>query len=164
MNLWTIHKTAHTLVEGSDAWKLAQLWPSAVSHDGVNTIFVGSLEDAIDPFVLPTVDEVGEPLPDQLIVLLAAQHLLGDSERGMQLTKAQAETLFAQSIHRVWCARYEEGSEEQFRADYQSAGEFISGVESSIAWPEFSASLTPLDARQFLLTALEQISNGFLAR
>lgn len=147
MNYWSIYKNDQISVEGSEAWQLAQKYPHAVSHDGTNTVFVESLDNADNPLVMPD-------LPDDEMALLAAQWLYSESARGMQLTQAQAVRLFTHPAHRLWCAKYDPPNDPQFEADYNYVGAFVTALFPHVQWPAFTAELTPVQARAIMLQGL----------
>ncbi|WP_028468444.1 hypothetical protein [Neptunomonas japonica] len=156
--MWAIYKTSQTLIEGTEAYKLSQQFPHAVSHDDVNTVFVTSLESPANAFVLPSIDRDGNVLPIDQVALLAAQYLFGEQPHGMILTKLQAITLFTHPAHKLWCAKYEDDQRDQFKADYNYVGSFITAMGDHVAWPAFTPELTPAEARQYMLMGLSQIN------
>lgn len=147
---WSIYKTSQTLIEGSEAWVLSQKYPHAVSHDDTNTVFVESISDTSNSFILPDLDN------DDEMALVAAQWLYSESEKGLVLTQGQAERLFTHPAHRLWCAKYEDASStlSQFKDDYNYVGSFLETFYPSIAWPPFTEDLTPAQARAIMLQGL----------
>jgi hypothetical protein len=159
--MWSIYKTSQIAVEGSEAWRLSQpdQYPFAVSHDnGINTVFVTTLPDAIAAYTLPELDEAGEPLSIDRQAVLAAVWLYSHAESAMHLTRQQAINLFAHPAHHLWCARYEDDELNQFEADYHYVGAFITAIGSAVTWPVFTEKLTPAEARQYMLLGLSQIN------
>lgn len=156
--MWSIYKTSEVAIKGSEAWLLSQRFPKAISHDTTNTVFVTCLENAIQPYKLPDIDENGEWLSADRQALLAAVWLYGQSNSAMHLTKQQAMMLFTHPAHHLWCAKYEEDQREQFEADYHYVGAFITAIGSTVTWPTFSPELTPAEARQYMLMGLSQIN------
>jgi hypothetical protein len=116
------------------------------------------LENAIDPYVLPSIDESGDPLSGDQQALLAAVWLFGQTDSAMHLTQQQAIALFDHPAHHLWCATYEEDQREQFEADYHYVGAFITAMGNHVAWPTFTPELTPAEARQYMLMGLSQIN------
>lgn len=108
--LWSIYKSAQIEIEGSEAWQLAQVFPHAACHDGTNTVFVASLDNPENAFVLPSFEYV-----DQM-ALAAGQFLYADSPHALQLKKGQALALFKHQMHRLWCGNYAERT--LFESDY----------------------------------------------
>lgn len=155
--LWSIYKTSQILIEDSEAWQLAQQFPHAVCHDTTNTVFVTCLPDAVNPYVLPEVDEAGNLLSVDQQAVLAAIWLYEQSENAMHLTRQQAAQLFNHPAHHLWCANYEEDQRIQFEADYRYVGAFITATGSGVSWPVFTPELTPAEARQYMLFGLSQI-------
>jgi hypothetical protein len=154
----SIYKTAQTFIVNSEAWMLAQQFPFAVSHDETNTVFATTVGSPIGAYFLPLVDASGRPLSLDQQALLAASWLFSHSEGGMILTKDQAISLFTHPAHRLWCAKYEDGQREQFEADYNYVGAFITAIGSAVTWPVFTEKLTPAEARQYMLLGLSQIN------
>lgn len=153
MNYWSIYKNDQILIEGSEAWQLAQKYPNAGSHDGTNTVFVEALDNPTNAFILPSVDEAGEPLSADQQALLAAQWLYSESARGMLLTQSQAEMLYTHPTHRLWCANYEYRP-EQFEPDYHYVGALVTALFPHVQWPAFTSELTPTQARAIMLQGL----------
>lgn len=154
--MWSIYKKSQTLIEDSEAHVLAQEFPYAACHDGTNVVFVKTLPDAIDPFILPSELPNGDPLSNDDQAVIAAKWLFLQSDKAMYLAKAQAEMLFTHPAHRLWCAKYEADNREQFESDYNYVGEFLRSVNSAVPWPEFSNELTPEGARALMLQGLAQ--------
>ena len=149
--MWSIYKKSQTMVEDSEAWQLAQIYPSAACHDGVNVVFVSSHPDPVDAYALPETDS------DSELVMLASAYLFKESEHAMLLTKAQAKRLFNHPAHRLWCARYEEDQQALFESDYNANRNYALSVGLD-NWPEFSVDLTPADARNIMLETLASSS------
>ncbi len=145
--MWSMYKKSQTEVEGSEAWQLAQKHPKAVCHDGVNVVFVTALPDAVDPYILPQTENISD------MVVLAAAYLFQEQEHGMHLTKYQAKRLFDHPAHRLWCARYEDDQWDLFEADYNANRDYAISLGNT-SWPEFSESLTPLEARAIMLETM----------
>ena len=154
----SIYKTEQTLIENSEAWQLLQQFPHALSHDTTNTVFRLGLPNAIDPYVLPSLDENGERLSIDQVAVLAAVWLYGQSDKAMHLTKNQALSLFQHPAHKLWCAKYEDDQRNQFESHYTYVGAFISAIGSSASWPAFTPDVTPAQARDYMLFGLSQIN------
>ena len=154
--MWSIYKSSQKEVESSEAWELSQQFPFAVSHDGTNTVFVKTLDTAVDPFILPSDLPNGELLSDDDQAVIAAKWLFLQSNKALWLSKSQALMLFAHPAHRLWCAKYEPEHRGQFESDYNYVGSFLHSVNSSVTWPEFSVELTPEGVRALMLQGLAQ--------
>lgn len=99
---WTIvHKT-------KAPESLQSRFPMAVSHDGVNKVYVAWDES------LEAVDL--SPINDESTLLTSAAKALVD-ETAILLRPEQAQFLFLTPHHRLWCGRYEEDL-ELLREDY----------------------------------------------
>jgi len=156
--MWSIYKASQKEVEGSEAWELSRQFPYAVSHDVTNTVFVTTLDTAIEPFILPQVTTDGEKLSEDEQAVIAAKWLFNQSNKAMWLTKSQALMLFSHPAHRLWCAKYEEEQAVQFESDYNYVKQFLDSVGSQVVWPEFSTDITPQQARSLMLQGLSQVA------
>ena len=141
-NFWCMYKVNDMSEQA--VW-LRTKHPNAVSHDGVNSLFVSIPENTEGMFTLPQTDI------DTMVMTAAA--FLYKETAGMLLTKAQAETLFRHPAHRLWCARYEEDQMDLFESDYNDNRDYAVAMGST-SWPEFSEDLTPLEARAIMLETL----------
>lgn len=149
--MWSVYSKQYEDEEDSEVFQLLQRFPHAVSHDGTNYVFVGQLENANEPFILP------EGLEESTMVMMASAFLFQATHRGMHLTKSQANVLFNHPAHRLWCARYEEDQQALFESDYNANRNYALSVGLD-NWPEFSVDLTPADARNIMLETLASSS------
>lgn len=90
---WTI--VHHTKAPQS----LQELFPKAVSHDGVNKVYV-AYDPGFSTLDLADIDD------QQVVLAQAAQALV--KETPITLTPSQAQNLFMTPHHRLWCSRYED--------------------------------------------------------
>lgn len=152
--MWSIYKKDQVEKIGSDAWKLAQKYPYAVSHDGTNIIFVEAVEESKDTYVLPDKDNQGNLIDRDQQALIAGQWLYSETSKGLLLTQSQAERLFTHPYHRLWCATYTEDQMDLFEADYNYVGNLITANYPDLPWPPFNSDLTPAQARAIMLQGL----------
>ena len=154
----SIYKTAQIEVEDSEAWRLAQQFPHAVSHDTTNTVFIEQLPDAVNPYMLPETNAEDEPLSIDQQAVLAAVWLFNQAENAMHLTRSQAIALFNHPAHRLWVAKYILPDESlMFEYDYSYVGVFIEVVGSTVEWPDFTEELTPEEAHAYMVEGLSAL-------
>jgi hypothetical protein len=95
---WSMYKTEHL----TEDHELSQRFPNAVSHDGVNTLFVDVPSDTTDLFFLPNDIELEE------LVMVAGGFLVSQDTNPMLGTIDQFKKLFDTPHHRLWCGNYED--------------------------------------------------------
>jgi hypothetical protein len=148
-SLWSIYKPTSPDLE---------FMPSnmpGVSHDGTNRVYAMVLENAIDPYILPSLDENDDPLSSDQQAVLAAVWLFSQTDSAMHLTRHQAISLFNHPAHHLWCAKYELPEQAaQFESDYNYVGSFLSATGSGVSWPVFTPELTPTTARYYMTVGL----------
>ena len=112
--MWSIYKIEQLDPEH----ELVLKYPQAVSHDGINTVFVEAPSDLTDCFVYEGSDYVeGSDLLIQMI-LTVGSFLVSQTDTPLVAPKVILETLFKTPHHRIWCKSHE--SLEAFQSDYEA--------------------------------------------
>lgn len=143
--LWSMYEVGH-----EDEELLAQ-FPHAVSHDAKNRVFVDIPEDTADAFFVPEVDENGDPLPLETLIVMVGGFLATDSTHALIATKQQLQTLFSTPHHRLWCAKYTD--KDELEADYQTV--FGEGVDNRKSIETLNS-----EARADILTMIQTMSQS----
>ncbi len=149
---WSIYREGLELIEGTEAHQMSLRFSNAGTHNSNNTIYVGSVENPVNPFMVDElVDAEGLPLEPDLMVLEVAKELAKDDrEYGILLTRQQAVVLSDFPIWRLWTKEYGE-NRPAFEADYLA-------VKAQFpALPDYTDSTTYQQAADWLLAGIKSI-------
>ena len=111
-NYWCMYETAY-LPEGYD---LSDMWPYAVTHDDVNTVFVTAPSDLKGAVI------VDESLSGDELMMTVGGYLVDSTANPIVATKQQLVYLFRRPEWRLWCSKYESESDPAFISDKESVG------------------------------------------
>lgn len=112
--MWSMYKTSSLTEEHP----MVLQWPNAVSHDGVNTVFVEAPSDLTDCFVYegPEYAEGVDPLSQ--MILTVGSFLVSQTDTPLVAPKSILEALFNTPHHHIWCKSHD--SLEAFQSDYEA--------------------------------------------
>ena len=148
--LCSIYSAEFAEVEGSELWRLLQVFPQAGMPDDTNYIIPSSLDDCVNPFLISDlVDAEGLNLEGSALVLAVGKELAKDDRDWAILGEyQQIVTLSSDPIWKLWQKKYEEEDRAAFEADYLKVREIFTAL------PEYNANITFQQAADWLLAGM----------